>query len=98
MNPNYEEATMALNFNPEDMGASPPSERQVVKATTGMSLHKLEEQFERNAAVKLHEAENYVASALDRFRVFGKSSGSSKTKEEVKTPTGETTPTSRQVV
>jgi len=28
MNPNYEEATMALNFNPEDMGASPPSERQ----------------------------------------------------------------------
>lgn len=98
MNPNYEEATMALNFNPEDMGASPPSERQVVKASTGMSLHKLEEQFERNAAVKLHEAENYVASALDRFRVFGKSSGSSKTKEEVKTPTGETTPTSRQVV
>jgi len=65
MNPNYEEATMALNFTPEDMGAGGS---EVRKTKTGMSLHKLEEQFERTAAVKLHQAENYMAGALDKLR------------------------------
>jgi len=65
MNPNYEEATMALNFTPEDMGAGGV---EVQKTKTGMSLHKLEEQFERTAAEKLHQAENYMATALDKLR------------------------------
>eukprot|EP00438_Fugacium_kawagutii_P016360 Skav228402 [mRNA] locus=scaffold1911:275718:276344:+ [translate_table: standard] len=57
MNPNYEEATMALNFTPEDMGATQNSNAPSIPKLLQCPGLRLEEQFERSAAVKLHEAE-----------------------------------------
>ncbi|CAJ1400773.1 unnamed protein product [Effrenium voratum] len=63
-NPNYEEAMMALKFHPE----GPAEEGQVGKRLSGTkrSLSKLEESLERTVAQKVHEAENFVAHAIDK--------------------------------
>jgi len=85
MNPNYEEATMALNFKPEDMSGENSGRQVYTKQHTGLSFHRLEEQFERNAAEKLHEAENYLASALDRLRMTPRKSKEEKTTKNEQT-------------
>lgn len=69
-NPNYEEAMVALKFDPD---AETPHHKKVDKKQSGVSFSKFEEQLERTVATKMHNAENFVAGALDRIRVFGKS-------------------------
>eukprot|EP00913_Durusdinium_trenchii_P035047 g32784.t1 len=53
-NPNYEEAMVALKFDPD---AETPHHKKVDKKQSGVSFSKFEEQLERTVATKMHNAE-----------------------------------------
>jgi len=64
-NPNYEEAVLALKFDPDEAQGQNGKRNSRTVAGAAVSFSAMEENLERTVVQKMHDAENFVSKAIE---------------------------------